>query len=36
MSRTVTDWGSLCLAELDGHEEPGTVGISPGDRQGSG
>jgi hypothetical protein len=26
MSRTVTDWGSLCLAELDGREEPGTVG----------
>jgi hypothetical protein len=26
MSRTVTDWGSLYLAELDGREEPGTVG----------
>jgi hypothetical protein len=26
MSRPVTDWGSLCFAELDGHEEPGTVG----------
>jgi hypothetical protein len=24
--RTQNDWGSLCLAELDGHEEPGTVG----------
>jgi hypothetical protein len=26
MSRTVNDWGSLCLAELDGLEGAGTVG----------
>jgi hypothetical protein len=26
MSRTVNDWGSLVLSELDGHEAPGTVG----------
>jgi hypothetical protein len=25
MSRTVNDWGSLVLSELDGHEAPGTV-----------
>jgi hypothetical protein len=25
MSRTVNDWGSMVLAELDGHEAPGTV-----------
>jgi len=25
MSRTVNDWGSLVLSELDGHEQPGTV-----------
>jgi hypothetical protein len=25
MSRTANDWGSLVLAELDGHEAPGTV-----------
>jgi hypothetical protein len=25
MTRTVRDWGSLVLAELDGREEPGTT-----------
>jgi hypothetical protein len=25
MTRTVNDFGSLCLAEIDGHEPPGTV-----------